>query len=328
MSNEPSCTWYGRPKYTGWALSGLSPSVKVLWSTQTCSLRRTEIWSYWEFQLPVGAVGGRPGREAVPGVVEGQVADDHVAGPVDHQGQPGEAAPRRPTIVVFGADVDLGLPGLVGHRADPGRLQRPGRRHHAPHRRVVRGQVGRQRVLRVGQVGAVRRLPSSAANPSTVPSTTIDLRGGVAPVGGVVAAQRADQFGPAAHQVHLVRRGGRPPVVPGPSAAQPSPAGRVCRAIRSTARGRPSVVRPGAAAPRCPRSRRETAAGPPRWSWTHGTLRRYGGWLAFRPSARGPGHHCHCACCASSVRTGGTAHGTASSHSSAPCSAAPGATPR
>ena len=39
MSLAPSCTWYGRPKYSGWVLSRFGASVNVLWSAHTFSER-------------------------------------------------------------------------------------------------------------------------------------------------------------------------------------------------------------------------------------------------------------------------------------------------
>src|SRR5262245_29832544 len=65
MSHAPSCTCHGRPKYTGWLESGLSPSLKVLWSIHTFVERRTETRSYSEFQLPSApSVGRQRGKQS------------------------------------------------------------------------------------------------------------------------------------------------------------------------------------------------------------------------------------------------------------------------
>jgi hypothetical protein len=102
MSSEPSCTWYGRPKWTGWALSGLSPSLNVLWSTQTFSLRRTDMRSNWEFQLPASpSFGDQAGKQSNASTklrlrTITLLAESTIS--VRFSSLP----PRWPTIVVFG----------------------------------------------------------------------------------------------------------------------------------------------------------------------------------------------------------------------------------
>ncbi len=101
MSSRPSWIWYGRPKYCGCRESGLLPSLRSLWSTQTWVAPVSDTASYSEFQLPVSpSVGSHAGKQSfasvivIPRMITLLTAFSRSAAPVIDE-------PGRPMIVVL-----------------------------------------------------------------------------------------------------------------------------------------------------------------------------------------------------------------------------------